>query len=147
MTTGITKVRNSIIKWRREQGKLRDVPIELRSEAVQLLESHSWAEVSKQLGISKATLSGWRKSTRGQSITPHVPEAISDAPGGESPQRYSGDVSRFVECIVDVPAAVERAALTVRLEMPDGVNLHVDGPMDGYFVQGLVQVVCEARGR
>jgi len=79
MTTGITKVRNSIIKWRREQGKLRDVPIELRSEAVQLLESHSWSEVSEQLGISKATLSGWRKSARGQSITPHVPQAITGA--------------------------------------------------------------------
>jgi hypothetical protein len=146
--TRISKVKKSLTKWRQKQnGKLRDLPIELRSQAVRLLDSYSWDDVSEQLGVSKSTLSHWRKSTKGNSITPRVPEVIDEARHGRP--KVSSDASQFVEvmeCMVDVPGT-KGPALTVTLEMPNGVSLCVDGPMDRHFVQGLVQVVCEARVR
>ena len=146
MTTRISKVKKAFAKWRQEHdGKLRDLPIELQTQAVQLLASYGWDKVSEQLGVSKSTLSRWRKSTKGNSITPRAPEFVDEARHGRP--RSSSASSQFVEvmeCLVDAPAT-KGAALTVTLEMPDGVSLRVDGPMDGYFVQGLVQVVCQTR--
>lgn len=147
MTTKISKVKKSFAKWRQKDGKLRDLPIELQSQVVQLLASYGWNEVSKQLGVSKGTLSKWHKSTKGNSITPRAPEFVDEARHGRP--RSSSASSQFVEvmeCMVDAPAA-KGSPLTVTLEMPDGVSLRVDGPMDGYFVQGLVQVVCQTRAR
>lgn len=144
MTT-ISKLKKSFATWRRgHDGTLRGLPIELQSQAVQLLDSYSWKEVSKQLRVSTATLHRWRKSTG--DITQPAPvvvdEDLSICP------RDSSNASQFVEveCIVDAPET-KGAPLTVTLEMPDGVSLRVDGPMDGNFVQGLVQVVCQRRAR
>ena len=149
MTTRISKVKKSFATWRQKDGKLRDLPIELQSQVVQLLASYSWNEVSEQLGVSKGTLSKWRKSTKGNSITPRAPEFVDEARHRRPKPKSSSASSQFVEvmeCMVDAPAT-KGPPLTVTLEMPDGVSLRVDGPMDGYFVQGLVQVVCQTKAR
>ncbi len=140
MTTRISKVKKSFAKWRQNHdGKLRNLPIELQSQAVQLLGSYGWNEVGEQLSVSKGTLSRWRKSTKG--IIPHTPDVIRPKSSSASSQFVE-----VMECMVDAPAT-KGAPLTVTLEMPDGVSLRVDGTMDGYFVQGLVQVVCQTRSR
>jgi len=139
----ISKLKKSFDMWRQSHGgKLTGLPIELRSQAVQLLDNHSWKEVSTQLRVSTASLNDWRKSMG--KITPRASGVVGNPP--HSRPRTSHHESPFVEveCIV---APATKGPLTVTLEMPDGVSLRVDGPMDGYFVQGLVQVVCQTRSR
>lgn len=148
MNAEISKVKKSLTKWRQKtNGKLRDLPMEIRTQAVGLLTSYTWDDVSEQLGVSTYTLCQWHKSTKGKSITTRPPKSVERA--RHSRPKKSSNASQFVEvvgCVVDAPT-MKGSPLTVTLEMPDGVSLRVDGPMDGYFVQGLVQVVCQTRAR
>ena len=147
MTAEISKVKKSLTKWRQKQnGKLRDLPMELRSQAVGLLGSYTWDDVSEQLGVSKATLCQWRKSMKDTGITPHVPKFVDESRRSPKSSSNSSQFVEVLECMVDAPAT-KGSPLTVTLEMPDGVSLRVDGSMDGYFVQGLIQVVCQTRAR
>lgn len=107
--------------WRRER-PTRQTPIELRAQAVALLQRYSVTEVMKALGLDHRRLSRWRRELSG-SAEPIREARFVELPAVESLSAATAE--RAVE-----PAAVPPMRLTLSRQHADGARVSVSGTLE-----------------
>ncbi|MFC1612068.1 hypothetical protein ACFL6C_13985, partial [Myxococcota bacterium] len=129
--------------WRKNHsGPIADMPVELQREVVKLLESHSWDQVSDAIGISKSTLSVFRKRhrehlqlrSRRSSGHRQVASRKRDLSRKKSPERPNG--------FIEVPVVSSPSRLDVEIRLPSGIVVQASSGSDtgavGDFVARLL---------
>jgi hypothetical protein len=147
MNTNISAVKKKYDAWRREHGSLRGLPLELQALGVKLLNKHAWSEVREQLGVSNSTLSKWRNSEPVKRIVERIGRQRKSRDMTRTLKK-ARDYSEFMELAAPMVGALppkDQSHLSLKLQTPNGFSLRIEGPMDGRFVQGLAEVVCQVK--